>query len=213
MHTLWSWRLSMETITTPDRTFYILYHSLGTVSSSASSVWVAKGGNASALFWMSWAWYVQHYGGFYAWAVVWPLWVSSGVSRPETRKHEGSGASPWKKWKRQRYQVPTDLDPFTLSLIMTSVSLPTTFMSVKGAPSAWFKYLTVARFKNAFCTLRCFQVDWIGGKSLLSIKMNISSLSLTPDKVTPVWYKTDPITFSNHQLLKLFGHQSNTSVA
>lgn len=118
--------------------------------------------------------------------------ISSGISWPETRRHEGTGASPWKKWKRQRYQVPSDLDPFALSLIMTSESLPTTCMSVKEALSACFKYLTVARFRNAYGTLWCFQMNWMGVTSLLSIKVNISSLRLTHDKVTPMWCKTDP---------------------
>lgn len=137
-------------------------------------------------------------------------WDSSGISWPETRRHEGAGASPWKKWKRQRYQVPPDLDLFTLSLIMTSEGLPTTCMSVKGALSACFKYLTVARFKNAYSTQWCFQMNWMVGTSLLSIKMNISSLSLTHDKVTPVWCKTDLTVFPNHKLeLKLFGFTSH----
>lgn len=135
--------------------------------------------------------------------------VSSGISWPKTRRHEGTSVSPWKKSKNQRYQVPPDLDPFTLPLIMTSEGLPTTCMSVKGGLTACFKYLTVTYFKNAYSKQWCFQMDWIEGTSLLPIKMNISSLSLTHDKITLVWCKTDLAAFLSHKRSKVFGFTSH----
>lgn len=82
--------------------------------------------------------------------------------------------------------------------------------SVKEAPSACFKYLTVAHLKKkAYSTVWCFQMTWMGATSLLSVKMNISSLSLTHDKVTPVWSRAGPTVFSSHQLSELFGFNSH----
>lgn len=52
-------------------------------------------------------------------------------------------------------------------------------------------------------------MTWMGATSLLSVKMNISSLSLTHDKVTPVWSRAGPTAFSSHQLSGLFGFNSH----